>query len=192
MANELAHEVLGRTLDELPPQTRKLLSLIDAMVTKKCQRKKIERKHYHFSRREIREVTGWSDGQLKIHCYRLQELEYLLVHSGGRGKTIKYELLYDSNNVDHQRQLMGLVDIERLKQQYDNEKIGQKRQKTGSSQGQDRPKSGGCQGNKNTLKRSTDKRFDDIDDESSENTYIEKKNNGGSYVQTSALIASSK
>ena len=26
-ANRLAHEVLGRTLDELPPQTRKLLRL---------------------------------------------------------------------------------------------------------------------------------------------------------------------
>ena len=32
MANQLAHEVLGRSLDELPPQTRRLLLLIDEMV----------------------------------------------------------------------------------------------------------------------------------------------------------------
>jgi hypothetical protein len=29
LANKLAHEVLGRSLDELPPQTRRLLTLID-------------------------------------------------------------------------------------------------------------------------------------------------------------------
>ncbi|EKY6621713.1 toprim domain-containing protein, partial [Escherichia coli] len=32
LATRLAHEVLGRTLDEMPPQTRKLLLLIQAMV----------------------------------------------------------------------------------------------------------------------------------------------------------------
>ncbi|HGE5525171.1 TPA: DNA primase, partial [Escherichia coli] len=32
LANRLAHEILGRTLDEMPPQTRKLLLLIQTMV----------------------------------------------------------------------------------------------------------------------------------------------------------------
>jgi hypothetical protein len=32
LANQLAHEVLGRTLDELPPQTRRLLGLVVEMV----------------------------------------------------------------------------------------------------------------------------------------------------------------
>ena len=31
-ANRLAHEVLGRSLDELPPQTRRLLALLDELV----------------------------------------------------------------------------------------------------------------------------------------------------------------
>lgn len=35
-ANRLAHGVLGRTLDELPPQTRKLLQLIVTWVTERC------------------------------------------------------------------------------------------------------------------------------------------------------------
>jgi len=33
VANRLAHEVLGRSLDELPPQTRRLLLAVDEMVT---------------------------------------------------------------------------------------------------------------------------------------------------------------
>jgi hypothetical protein len=36
LANKLAHEVLGRTLDEMPPQTRKLL--IQSMVNEASQR----------------------------------------------------------------------------------------------------------------------------------------------------------
>jgi len=43
MANRLAHEVLGRSLDELPPPTRRLLLIVDEMVTKECGRLKRKR-----------------------------------------------------------------------------------------------------------------------------------------------------
>lgn len=36
LANRLAHEILGRTLDEMPPQTRKLLLLIQTMVSEQA------------------------------------------------------------------------------------------------------------------------------------------------------------
>ena len=36
VANRLACEVLGRSVDELPPQTRRLLSLVDDMVAKRA------------------------------------------------------------------------------------------------------------------------------------------------------------
>ena len=36
VANRLACEALGRSVDELPPQTRRLLTLVDAMVTAAC------------------------------------------------------------------------------------------------------------------------------------------------------------
>ena len=39
-ANRLAAEVLGRSLDELPPQTRRLLELLDGWVTKETERLK--------------------------------------------------------------------------------------------------------------------------------------------------------
>ena len=150
VANRLAHEILGRTLDELPPQTRKLLGKIQTMVRKQCQAQSIEQQSCRFSRKDIRDFSGWSDGQLKIHCSRLSELEYLLVHRGGRGCSIVYELLYTSNTQDDQAQLMGLIDAEQLKNNhYDAQKLGQNKQKSGvktqktaPSQGQVRPKSG--------------------------------------------------
>ena len=142
VANRLAHEILGRTLDELPPQTRKLLNKIWRMVGGECQAQSMEQKSLRFSRKDIRNYTGWSDGQLKIHCGRLTELEYLLVHRGGRGCSLEYELLYDGGG-DDQSQLMGLIDTKKLQeQQCDDERLGQKPQKTVPSQGQVSPKSG--------------------------------------------------
>ena len=53
VANRLAHEILGRTLDELPPQTRKLLSQVYAMVLQGCQLGGVAQKDYRFSRKDI-------------------------------------------------------------------------------------------------------------------------------------------
>ena len=67
VANRLACEVLGRSVDELPPQTRRLLNLVDEMVTADCKRLATDRADYRFSRRDIREFTGWGHTQLKVH-----------------------------------------------------------------------------------------------------------------------------
>ena len=96
VANRLACEVLGRSADELPSQTRRLLGLVDEMVTADCKRLGIDRSDHRFSRRDIREFTGWGHTQLKVHLKRLEELEYLLIHRGGRGQSFVYELLYDA------------------------------------------------------------------------------------------------
>jgi len=114
MANRLAHEVLGRSLDELPPQTRRLLLAVDEMVTAECQRQKMERADYRFSRRDVRAYTGWGDTQIKIHLHRLEELEYLLIHRGGRGQSIVYELMFTRPSDGGKPVLGGLIDIEKL------------------------------------------------------------------------------
>ena len=41
IANKLTHEVLGRSLDELAPQTRRLLVMLDAHTTDECKRLKM-------------------------------------------------------------------------------------------------------------------------------------------------------
>src|SRR5580692_9538835 len=122
MANHLANETLGRSLDELSPQTRRLLELVTAMVDAQCVAQGITRTDTRFSRREVREHAGWSDFQVKMHMHKLEELEYVLVHRGGRGQSFVYELLYDGAGGDGQPFLMGLIDIEALKRTYDGKK----------------------------------------------------------------------
>ncbi len=125
MANRLAHEVLGRSLDELPPQTRRLLLAVDEMVTAECERQKMERSDYRFSRRDVREFTGWGDTQLKTHLHRLEELEYLLIHRGGRGQSIVYELVFTRPKDGGKPVLGGLIDVDKLsKNGYDEKKSG--------------------------------------------------------------------
>ena len=114
LANRLAHEVLGRTLDELPPQTRRLLELLDAMVTGACGELAIDRSNYRFLLRQVREWTGWGQTQLRLHLARLVDLEYIVVHRGGRGQTFVYELVYQGGGEDGRPFLPKLIDVEAL------------------------------------------------------------------------------
>jgi DNA primase catalytic core len=112
-ANALAHDVLGRSLDELPPQTRSLLKSLCAWVDERSQALQQPRSEFHFSRRQVREHVGWGDTQLRLHLDRLVQLEYLLVHRGSRGQSFVYELLYDGPG-DAQPHLSGLLDAAHL------------------------------------------------------------------------------
>lgn len=121
LANQLAHEILGRTLDEMPPQTRKLLLLIQKMVSDAAAAQNGKPGEVRFTRREIRDFTQWSDNQLKVHCMRLAEMEYLLIHGGSRGHLLQYELLWDgSGDGSH---LCGLIEPEDGPV-YDSGKLG--------------------------------------------------------------------
>jgi hypothetical protein len=143
LAEELIKPVLGRSLDELPPQTRRLLLMIDEMVSRACTEQKIERQEYHFSRRDVRAFTRWGDTQLKIHLHRLEELEYLIVHRGGRGQSFVYELIELPEGDKSQPFLPGLIEIEKLRTfYYDAKKSGVNEEKSGSS----RPQVGGMTG----------------------------------------------
>ena len=137
IANRLAHEALGRSLDELSPQTRRLLELVTGMVEKHCAAQAITRSDYRFSRRDVREAARWSDFQVKQHMHKLEELEYVLVHRGGRGQSFVYELLYDGAGRDGKPFLMGLIDGAALKQAYDGKKEHRNghREHPGSPQG---------------------------------------------------------
>jgi DNA primase len=130
LANRLAHEVLGRSLDELPPQTRNLLNQLLEMVREACKREGLERREYHFTRRQVREYTCWGDTQLKVHLARLVELEYLLVHR--KGQTFCYELAYAGEGSDGQRFLVGLLDPEHL---YDGQRSGSESQRSAPGRG---------------------------------------------------------
>jgi hypothetical protein len=114
VANRLAHDVLGRSLDDLAPQTRRLLGLIHQMVSEQCQQRGIDRADYRFSRKAVREYTGWNVTQTRVHLDRLVNLEYVLVHRGSRGQSCVYELLYNGEGQAGQGFLMGLIDPAQL------------------------------------------------------------------------------
>lgn len=114
LANRLAGDVLGRSLDELPPQTRRVLVLIAALVDARMQEQAIPRSAVRFTRRELRAVAGITDTALRLHVERLVELEYLLVHRGGAGQRFVYELLFDGDVTLDMPQLIGLLDVDTL------------------------------------------------------------------------------
>jgi DNA primase catalytic core len=145
LAKKLIHEVLGRTLDDMTAQTRKLLLMVDEMVTAECKRQKIERTEYRFSRRDVRAFTSWSDSQLKNHLARLQDMEYLIVHRGGRGQSIVYELFFEQPAEASQPMLPG------MEHKYDAKKSGLEGQKSGGGLAQVRGVSGGSLGEKSPV-----------------------------------------
>ncbi|MGE3854087.1 MAG: CHC2 zinc finger domain-containing protein [Planctomycetota bacterium] len=110
LANRLAHEVLGRSLDELPPQTRRLLGSIQTLVSERAQARGIERGAVRIARRDIRELAGLSETAVRIHTDRLVALEYLLPHAGRAGQRFSYELAFDGDLASDARQAVGLFD----------------------------------------------------------------------------------
>ncbi|WP_426043141.1 CHC2 zinc finger domain-containing protein [Brevundimonas sp. TWP2-3-4b1] len=112
-ANRLAHAVLGTTLDDLPPQTRRLLGLVHGMVEDRAKATALESREVRFTRREVREAIGWGDTQLKVHLSRLLDLEYLFLRrqrDGDHAGRFVYELAWAGEGSDGSRFLMGLID----------------------------------------------------------------------------------
>jgi DNA primase len=190
-ANQLAHEVLGRSLDELPPQTRKLLVHIETMVNEHCRQREMEKTDYHFSRKALRDCIGWGDTQLKIHLQRLVEMEYLLVHKA-HGNRYEYELLYDGKGKAGEAFLSGLLDVEHLKHHYDDKRSGQTEDRSGSG----RPPVGGQSGSghdtENSDKAAKNKNLKSSDHEDDENAYIRGYNNVESYHSDTAAVMMAK
>jgi DNA primase len=55
----------------------------------------LARERVRFTRRQLREHSGWGDTQLKVHLARLVSLELLFVRRGEHGAYL-YELALDS------------------------------------------------------------------------------------------------
>jgi DNA primase len=115
LANRLAHEVLGRSLDELPPQTRRVLGMIEAFVAERMQKNAILRADVRFTRRELRSRCGMSDAAIRVHLERLVAMEYVRLVAGKNGQRFEYELLFDGDLSISTPQRMGLIDVEALR-----------------------------------------------------------------------------
>ena len=116
LANRLADQILGRSIDELPPQTRRLLIELHNLVSKECKSQKLTQNEFRFTRRFIRESLGWSQTALRKHIERLLEMEYMIPHRDG-GRRTQYELLYDGRGREGQPTMCGLIDVKKLSKQ---------------------------------------------------------------------------
>jgi DNA primase len=138
LANRLAHEVLGRSLDELPPQTRRVLAIIEAFVAEQMHAQALARRDVRFTRRELRGRCGMSDAAVRVHLERLVAMEYVRPAAGRNGLTFQYELTFDGDLTCSAPQMIGLIDIEALR----TASMGT----TTTSQGQPANLAGGSQG----------------------------------------------
>jgi hypothetical protein len=126
--------------------------LIHEMVAAECTRRKVEPKSYRFTRRQVREHTGWSMTQLRVHVERLVDMEYLITHRGGRGQTFVYELLYDGEGQQGEPFVLGLINVDKLKEKakghdYDSNLAGSDANLAGQEPdltGPKRAQNGGC------------------------------------------------
>jgi hypothetical protein len=193
-ANRFAHEVLGRTLDELPPQTRKLLTTLHAWVGDECQRLCLKRCDMRFTRRQVRELTGWGDTQLKVHLGRLAELEYVLTHRVLRGGGFEYELIYDAEGDAGGRFLMGLADLDAVAHDeghgYDAKRSGQNDDRSAPGRGVVGGVSGSGRGGRIERNASIDATREPISDDEAQNARSELHASARSYPQPSSLAAS--
>jgi hypothetical protein len=124
-------------------------------VDKECKQLHQPRSDFRFSRRSVRQATGWGNTQLKLHLGRLEEMEYLLTHRGKRGQCFVYELLYEGQGQDGKPFMVGLIDVEKLRAEgpaegYDAEQSGAKAEKSAPGRAEAGDQSGSGRGDGNT------------------------------------------
>ncbi len=115
LANHLAREVLGLSLDELAHPTRILLKHLVELTRDRKRGEKL------FTRQDVREATGWTDWQVRIHLGQLVDLEYVVLACGRNGRRMTYELLFEGDAEEDRRYLAGLVDVADLACKANNE-----------------------------------------------------------------------
>ena len=104
LALSLSQEVFARNVDDVSPTARTLLSQIVRLVAGKYPMAKSEKSdlllsEIPFTRKELREATGWSETQVRRNIDQLVELGYLGRIQGRQGATFRY-LLIDDGSAD--------------------------------------------------------------------------------------------
>jgi hypothetical protein len=93
LAGEIAAAVLPRTLDDLPPQTRRLWDLLRGWVADEAVKTSVDPSRITLNRRQIQALAGWSYKQVRTHVDRLADHEYLLSTGGGHGQIVGYRVV---------------------------------------------------------------------------------------------------
>ena len=116
IGHKLAVEILGKTLDELSIPARDLLELIDKMLSarfakileKEGKDTSTFKRDLTFTRRELREFSGWTNTRLHKHIKELVNLEYVLMESGRCNSLQTYKFLYDGEGKAGEKFIPGM------------------------------------------------------------------------------------
>jgi hypothetical protein len=114
IANDLAHELFGHSLDDLSRPGRELLEQTYRYVQQQSGAKK--KGDVAFTRRELREAFKWGDTRLRTHLDELAEMEYIVPLSGRFGQRYLYRLAYEPGQREG-KFLAGLKSVEQLRQE---------------------------------------------------------------------------
>ncbi len=114
-ANRLANVVLGQSMDELAKPSRTLLSKVYAMVKEQAESTNNPIDEIFFTRRMIREYTGWTDWQVRSHMKQLIELEYINARLGSWGKEYSYALHYQGQAEEADSCYLDLTSVEEIR-----------------------------------------------------------------------------
>lgn len=113
LALELGRQIFARNVDDVSPTGRKLLSMVYTYIKQKGEhlqeltpKEEVNIFTIPFTRKEMRDVTGWSESQIRLTCDLLVELGYLGRLAGRHGSTFRYVLLDDGKD-DPKMELPG-------------------------------------------------------------------------------------
>ncbi|HMB00442.1 MAG TPA: CHC2 zinc finger domain-containing protein [Spirochaetota bacterium] len=96
--NSLARAIFSNEFGSLSPVNKNLLEMVSGFCQKKAQQTKLKYYDVLFTRRDIREYTGWDHTPVRRAIEKLVELEYILrVFSSERGKH-HYKLNMESDD----------------------------------------------------------------------------------------------
>jgi len=99
IANTLATVVLARGLDELPPQTRRLLGAVHTWATAQAAAAGITLERFTFTRRQVREALALGQTQAALHLDRLAAYELVIpLRIQGDGIQQRYRLAWDGTD----------------------------------------------------------------------------------------------
>lgn len=116
IANDLAAELFGASLDDLSPPGRQLTELMIGYVATQAAARCTDWRKIDFGRRELREAIKWTDARLRLHLDELIRCEYLAPLCGSNGSAYRYRLAMSPEQIlSGARCAPGIKSVEQLR-----------------------------------------------------------------------------
>jgi DNA primase len=116
IANDLATELFGASLDDLSPPGRQLTELMIGYVATQAAARCTDWRKIDFGRRELREAIKWTDARLRLHLDELIRCEYLAPLCGSNGSAYRYRLAMSPEQIlSGARCAPGIKSVEQLR-----------------------------------------------------------------------------